>query len=201
MVEAQRLAFADLIESCSPSQLEVSSLCRGWRVRDVAGHVLWVAAQPKPSESWRALRAPSPHRFIAREGIRYGHGSPSGLAARLRISAPSRRQVPGLKPVGYLADTICHGLDVTVALGVEPLEVPPEAMGAALAHYLGRDSFTGGRTRTRGLRLVCDDLGVSFGEGSDVTGPAHAILGAAVGRRALLSELAGPGLDELAARP
>ena len=37
-----RLRIAGLLESLSPDQWEVSSLCRGWRIRDVAGHLALV---------------------------------------------------------------------------------------------------------------------------------------------------------------
>ena len=177
-VAAQRVEFGELIEGCSPNQLETQSLCSGWRVRDVAGHMIWVASQPRLGEAWRALGAVRPHRYVEREAIRYGHGS----------------------AIGYLADAIVHGLDVCAPLGLDPIETSEPVMRASLDHYLGHDSLTGGRSRTRGLRMECDDLEWSTGSGPVVTGPAHAILGAAVGRRWFLTALSGPGLGELSTR-
>jgi len=199
-VAAQRVEFGELIEGCSPNQLETQSLCSGWRVRDVAGHMIWVASQPRLGEAWRVLGAVRPHRYVEREAIRYGHGSASELADRLRTVAPSRKRAPGIKPIGYLADAIVHGLDVCAPLGLDPIETSEPVMRASLDHYLGHDSLTGGRSRTRGLRMECDDLEWSTGSGPVVTGPAHAILGAAVGRRWFLTALSGPGLGELSTR-
>jgi uncharacterized protein (TIGR03083 family) len=199
-VATQRVAFAELIEGCSPSQLETRSLCSGWRVRDVAGHMIWVASQPRLGDAWRALGAVRPHRYVEREAIRCAHGSASGLAERLRTVAPSRKRAPGIKPIGYLADAIVHGLDVCAPLGFDPIETSGPAMTASLDHYLGHDSLTGGHTRTKGLRMECDDLEWSTGSGPVVSGPAHAVLAAAVGRRWFLTALSGPGLGELSAR-
>lgn len=75
--------------------------------------------------------------------------------------------------------TVVHGLDVCSPLGFDPIETAETAMTASLDHDLGHDSLTGGRTRTKGLRMVCDDL-----EWPMVSAPA----------------LSGPGLDPVAAR-
>lgn len=40
MAAAERAEMADFLESLSAEQWEAPSLCAGWRVRDVAAHVV-----------------------------------------------------------------------------------------------------------------------------------------------------------------
>src|SRR5690242_14314958 len=51
-----RLRLADLLETLSPEDWEHPSLCTGWRVRDVAGHLALV-----PTITVREMAAAAPH--------------------------------------------------------------------------------------------------------------------------------------------
>ena len=47
LIEGHRLAIADLLDLLTPEEWERASLCTGWRVRDVAAHlVLGTSAVP-----------------------------------------------------------------------------------------------------------------------------------------------------------
>ncbi|MCU1672571.1 MAG: hypothetical protein JWN77_684 [Frankiales bacterium] len=54
--------------------------------------------------------------------------------------------------------------------------------------------------RLRGLRLVADDLGWTWGAGAEVRGPALPLAMAVLGRPAAHPLLAGPGVALLASR-
>ena len=69
------------------------------------------------------------------------------------------------------------------------------------------DFLTGGRAvgftprrRSAGLRFEATDLDWAHGHGELVTGPAEALMMALTGRPAVLGELDGRGVPELAAR-
>ena len=54
-VRTMRLAVADLLETLAPREWDAPSLCAGWRVRDVAGHLSIV-----PTITTRQLIAAAP---------------------------------------------------------------------------------------------------------------------------------------------
>ena len=58
----------------------------------------------------------------------------------------------------------------------------------------------GASKRVRGLTLVATDLDWRAGSEPVVEGPAESLLMAIAGRRGVAGELAGPGLETIAAR-
>ena len=69
-----------------------------------------------------------------------------------------------------------------------------------LDHYLGANWFTGGKSRTRGLRMIATDIDWSRGDGPEVRGTGESILMAAVGRADALDDLDGEGLATFRSR-
>ena len=72
-VRSLRLGIADVLESLDVQEWDAPSLCRGWRVRDVAGHVAVVTT----ITTWRMLAvapvkkiAPRPRGSISRAASR-----------------------------------------------------------------------------------------------------------------------------------
>src|SRR5437879_8942110 len=86
-IHAERAEFADFVATLTPEQLESSSLCAGWRVRDVIGHML-SAAHTSPGNFFPGLIS-SGFRFnaYAQKGVdRYGKGTAAELAEKLRAT-------------------------------------------------------------------------------------------------------------------
>ncbi|MFN8051762.1 MAG: maleylpyruvate isomerase family mycothiol-dependent enzyme [Acidimicrobiales bacterium] len=199
-VAAERQALVDFARTLTEEQLAAPSLCDGWQVRDVLGHVAWVAVTP-PIEVAREMLFGGLHihQVIADQGRVYGSLDTETLLERLAAGVGSQFTSPTITPASLLADTIVHHQDIRRALDL-PRIIDPAPLRVALDRYTGVNSFTGGKKRTRGLRLIAIDVGWSHGSGPEVHGTGEAILLASVGRAAALADLTGPGVEILASR-
>lgn len=200
LIAAQRRATLDLVRSLDEEQLASPSLCDGWAVRDVAGHLVWVATS-EPVDIVRdalygGLRI---HHMIADQGRVIGSLPTDVLIEKLGKAVDLRVRVPGLRVESVLSDLVVHNQDMRRPLGVS-VAIDPDALRIALDEYLGANRFTGGKTRVKGLRVVATDLDWSKGSGPEVSGPAEALLMAGVGRAVALDDLTGDGVATLAAR-
>ena len=200
-IAAERRLIADLIESLSPAQLDVPSLCGAWTVRQVAGHLLAGVDSP-PSDLLKAVirNGLRLHRANARLAVEMAARPAAEIADRLRRHADQTFRPPIVGLLGPLTDLQVHGQDMRRPLGL-PHRLQPDRLRASL------DFLTGGRAvgftprrRTAGLRFTATDLDWTWGSGSLVTGPAEALMMALTGRRVVLGELDGPGVRVLAGR-
>jgi uncharacterized protein (TIGR03083 family) len=200
-IAAERRRIADLLDSLTPAQLEVPSLCGSWTVRQVAGHLL-AAISGRPSQAAGALVASGfrLHRANARLATAVARRSPAELAEGLRRHAGSRFKPPIVGFPGQLTDLQVHGQDMRRPLGL-PNGLDLERLRVAL------DFLTGGRAigfaprrRLAGLRFEATDLSWSWGAGPVLAGPGEALMMAMTGRRVALTDLDGPGVRALAAR-
>ncbi|MEQ3551804.1 maleylpyruvate isomerase family mycothiol-dependent enzyme [Pseudonocardia nematodicida] len=196
-----RLRFADLIDSIDDDRLGTPSLCAGWAVRDVAGHLSIASAPSLPALLWAVLRAGGSYdRAMDRLSRDAGTRPVAELAATIRANAGSRFAMPEVGPRGPLTDVLVHTVDVAQPLGLE-YDAGPDGLRAALEFVTaGRATAFVARGRLAGLRLVADDVGFAAGAGAEVTGRAIDILAAACGRAAVLDRLTGPGVEILRAR-
>jgi uncharacterized protein (TIGR03083 family) len=200
-IAAERRRIADLLDSLSPAQLEVPSLCGAWTVRQVAGHLL-AAVSVRPPQALSALVASGfrLHRANARLAVTVARQSPAALAEGLRRHAASRFEPPVVGFPGQLTDLQVHGQDMRRPLGL-PHGLDLDRLRVSL------DFLTGGRAigfvprrRLAGLRLEATDLSWTWGGGAMLAGPAEALMMAMTGRPAALTDLDGPGVRVLAAR-
>ncbi len=156
---------------------------RGGGVREVAAHMSQGFRYPLPRTLLELLKARgSLHRMtdrLAREDA--ATASADRLAAYLRDNA----QHPWKPPVGgltaALGHDVIHGLDITVALGLDR-RVPEDRVRALLGTVDARTLKFFGASLT-GVQLRADDLDWSYGTGAPVTGTAQDLLLVAYGRR------------------
>ena len=199
IVRVERLSLADLLESLSPHEWEHTSLCRGWRVRDVAAH-LTLGTRFRPVDGLvQFLRARGDvNRLIHDSAVRRAREvEPAQIVADLRAAAESRRRPPGTSYLDPMADVLVHGQDIAVSLG-RPRPMPLDAaVVAATRDWTMR--FFGARRRLAGLYLSATDVSWSAGEGAPVEGPIASLLLVITGRSAGLAELSGEGLPLLTA--
>ncbi|GAA4982872.1 maleylpyruvate isomerase family mycothiol-dependent enzyme [Pseudonocardia tropica] len=196
-----RRGFADLVSSLDVAQLAAPSLCAGWDVRTVAGHLVSALTTTVPSFLVQVLRARgNVDRAVDRAARRDAARPVEELVAVLRDRADSSFAPPGIGARGPMTDAIVHTADVTVPLGL-PFEADPADVRIALDFVVGTVplAFTT-RRRVAGLRFVADDAGFDSGEGAEVRGRAIDVLLAACGRPAVLDRLTGDGVATLAAR-
>ncbi|MFM9370898.1 maleylpyruvate isomerase family mycothiol-dependent enzyme [Streptomyces sp. Da 82-17] len=183
MIAAERREFADLLDALTGQQWDAPSLCAGWRVREVAAHMSMGFRYSVPRVLGHLIRAGgSLHRMTDRLAhADAADASPRQLAAWIRENAHH----PWTPPVGgraaALGHDVVHGLDITVALGLDR-RVPEERLRVLLGQVTYRSAKFFGADLS-GVCLRADDLDWSFGTGTPVTGAAQDLLLYAYGRR------------------
>jgi uncharacterized protein (TIGR03083 family) len=199
LATAERRDLADYLDTLTEEQWEQPSLCPGWTVRDVVGHL------PSYDEfSWPAVLALFVRsRFsLARcnqVGIEHSRRlNTEQLVARLRTHAVPRGITAMFGSAIALTDGLIHHQDIRRALG-HPRTVPEERLVAALK-FAPRARALPSPANVRDLRLVATDVDWTHGTGPEVNGPGEALLVALAGRQEALADLSGPGLATLAER-
>jgi uncharacterized protein (TIGR03083 family) len=201
-IHRQRIAVADLLDGLRADQWGQPSLCEGWSVRDVAGHLTLQQIRLRELTGmlrhWKGGMEPTIQDAARRRAAEW---TPAQLVANIRDTADLRRRNFGVTPMETLIDLLVHGQDIAVPLGIDH-PVPPEAAAAAIRRALTM-RFPPPLPSARlmaGIRLTATDLSWSFGDGPEARGPVAALLLVATGRAVALPQLTGPGADVLAGR-
>ena len=161
---AEYAAFADLLHGLTAEQWEAPTRCDGWRVRDVAGHVLGGAAD--------IIAGAVGTRTAGEQARAHRGGTPAGTAAELREATGRVRKAlealndevwarPGPvagSSVGEAVlmlwqDTYVHADDIRAALGL------PSDRGPGLEATVRWLVLTLERRGWGPARLVLDGLG------------------------------------------
>lgn len=181
------------------------SLCDGWEVRDVIGHMLLGHTTPMT----RMIAMLSRYRFnVTRgslEGSReYAHSlTPAELRTQWDelVEHRTRRGISRvIRPVEGYVDHTVHQQDIRRALG-QPRVIPDDRLAAALDGVVTLSSpMFSPKKKVQGMRLEATDVDWSHGSGPLVRGSGEAILMAASGRSSVLSELDGDGVPTLTER-
>lgn len=197
-VRTMRLRIADLLDCLNPADWNAPSLCRGWRVRDVAGHLalvptitLWDMISVAPRARF------NPHRINTLLAIRHGSSNPDEIVAQIREHADERRTATLLDTRNSLFDAIVHSQDIALPLGRDfPVHVGYSREGLQRVWAMGWPFHA--RLNLAGLTLRATDTDWTVGTGPEVAGPALALLLALTGRTAAaVDSLHGPGLTTL----
>jgi uncharacterized protein (TIGR03083 family) len=199
LIHAEREALADDLAALTDGQWATASLCPGWSVRDVLGHII-ATAKMTPGAFFTGL---------ARAGFRFNDMSNNRIAAEatavpadglieLRRHLTDTTHPPG--PVeAMLGEAVVHGEDIRRPLGIKRA-YPPEAVTRSADFFRRSNLLIGSKRRIAGLRLRADDLEWAAGTGPEVTGPALSLLTAMTGRAAALDDLSGEGVATLRSR-
>jgi uncharacterized protein (TIGR03083 family) len=182
-VAAERRDQAELLAGLTEEQWDAPSLCEGWRIKEVVAHT----TLPFRSSGWRVLLE------MLKSGGRFNHASDRmarkdaaalsthDLVETLRANIDHPWTPPGGGATGALSHDVIHGLDITVALGLdrrvpeERLKLVLDGMKPSNVKYFGAD--------LDGKRLEATDLDWTFGEGTPVRGLAQDLLLVVCGRR------------------
>lgn len=195
--------WRELLPRLTPAQWRAPSLCEGFTVADVVGHLTLARAVPLRTVVVKLARFRGNMdrlSYVESRAFAAKHG-PTGLT-EIFTRETARRHERGLARIEparrELADAMTHRLDVCWPLGIEAA-VPAERMAACL-DVVVRWPEWGCRSTAKGLSLRATDVSWSWGSGPVVEGPAQALL-LAIGRRpAATPQLNGPGLPMLAER-
>jgi uncharacterized protein (TIGR03083 family) len=199
-VRAMRLAVADLLDELAPGEWERASLCAGWRVRDVAGHVSLIPTITTGEMLRAAPRAGfNPNRINTLMARRYADRPTAAIVARIREHAGDRRTARVLDVRDSLFDVVVHSQDIALPLG-RTVEAPVEATRRGLDRVWELGWPFRARQRLSGLHLCATDTDWQRGEGPAVEGPALGLLLLLTGRTATAAPLlSGSGVASLPA--
>lgn len=197
-------AISEVLHELSLEEWDRPSLCGGWRVRDVVGHMCVGYTTALPSMMAKiARRGFSVPKASLEESVSFGtrHSPDELLDIFDGVWRHNTRKgiTKVIKPAEGLVDHLIHHQDIRRPLG-RPRAMPEDRLVAALGVIPGLGGFVGAKKRVAGLRLVAVDIAWSHGQGPEVSGAGEAILLAASGRPVGLAELAGEGLGVLRAR-
>ena len=200
-VRTVRLGVADQLETLSAKEWDAPSLCQGWRVRDVAGHLSIVPT----ITTWELLSAGpragfNMHRMNTHLAVRHGSRPPDEILAHLRAHAGARRTARVLDTRNSLFDVIVHSQDIAIPLGRQ-FPVPAEYTRLGLQRVWAMGWPFRAARRLAGLTLQASDTDWAVGSGPQVTGPALSLLLLLTGRTSTaVQTLSGPGIATVRAR-
>jgi uncharacterized protein (TIGR03083 family) len=199
IIHAERGALADDLERLSDGQWEHPSLCVGWSVHDVLGHLLATAKTTPTSFLVHFARAGFTFPRMAESDLRaQTAGGPSHTLADFRSHQGDTTSPPG--PIdAMLGDTLVHAEDIRRPLGIVH-EYPMAAMMRAAEFYVRSNLLIGTKRRVAGVRLRATDTPWTHGSGPEVSGPMMPLLLAMTGRSAALADLDGEGLQLFSTR-
>ncbi len=195
-VSAERQDLLTLLQELRPAEWETPTLCDGWRVRDVVGHLTMATDTPLSSAVVGMVRAGfDVDRFLRRTAVQRGSAPLTTLLSGWRRAVTSRRTPPGGTPGQMLVEVVSHTQDLLRPLG-RPRATPPEHLRCALDTAVRLGGPFGSRQRAAGLRLVAPELDWTAGEpgAPEVRGPGDALLLGMLGRAGVHRELTGPGV-------
>lgn len=198
VVHAERADLVDDLIGLPATGWATPSLCAGWDVGDVVAHLAATATLSFPRFAVELVLAGfSPDRIVDGQ-IRAGRTRPPAEALYALRSAINSTASPPQPTITRVIEIVVHGEDIR-----RPLQIGHDYSTAHIAEaldYLAHNRRSGGETRLSGLELNATDADVALGHGMRVQGPAVSLLLAAAGRRAAISDLTGPGLQQLAGR-
>jgi len=204
MTRAELDELSALLHSFSDAQWDKPSLCDGWKVRHVIGHIC-MGSTTSPIALIPRL---APYRFnlplaSSRESFKYGEAhTPSEMLDtfdRVVVAQPR----PGLgrlaPPNEWFVDKLIHQQDIRRPQGLTRT-VAPSHLVAALDALPRLGGFIQSKRVCKGLTFTAIDVDHSVGRGPEVRGPGEALVLAMSGRPIGLTELEGDGVATLRER-
>jgi uncharacterized protein (TIGR03083 family) len=201
MIAAERKDLADLLETLTTDQWGTESLCTGWTVRVVAGHLVGWYRRSLASMIAKVVTTRSVDKTVNYFAMTDAQTPTADLIGDLRRNATNRFTPPFAPPEHPLTEIITHSLDIRVPLGLST-SLPPEHVNRSLDYLVSKAATRGmvPKDRVRGLSLSTTDTGWSHGDGPEARGPAVCLLLTVMGRPIGLEGLQGEGVPSLRRR-
>ncbi|MET4060977.1 uncharacterized protein (TIGR03083 family) [Arthrobacter sp. UYP6] len=193
VVQEERRALIQDLEPLQPQQWQTPSLCSGWSIHDVLAHLVDTAKATRSSFVHRMITARFDFDHVNALGLtRERTDDPRATLAEFRAVLRRRTGPPVALPT-RLVESFVHGEDIR-----RPLKIARTYPGTHIVTALNYQLKTsvkigGGKEIAEGWRLVSTDEEFAHGAGSEVRGPAIALLLAVSGRQVYPEELSGPG--------
>ncbi|WP_067518538.1 maleylpyruvate isomerase family mycothiol-dependent enzyme [Nocardia uniformis] len=194
MLHEERAELVELLRSLTNEEWETPTLCAGWRVRDLVGH-LQTDTVSLPNYLLMTVRAGFAVDRVNQALVdRFAALPPQELVDRL---AGSNGWFTRFSPGLALSDMFVHQQDIRRPLGRPRTEIPAGRLLAVLNYP---DPFAKPKRYLRGLRWEATDVDWTKGSGPLVRGPGEALALAMVGRTVALADLEGDGVPTLRER-
>lgn len=194
-IAAHRERIADLVESLDDAQLSTPSLCDGWTVQEVAGHLTSPWNVRMPSFVWRVFRSGFDlHAASLAIGKELGARPPAEIAEDLRRNAHNRRTPPAAGLEVPLNDAWIHAHDICVPLGITYDVDLADVMAivATMVDERSRPARANDFDERFSWRATDTDWSHINGDEHAFSGPMRAIVLAFYGRGDALGLLDGP---------
>lgn len=195
---AARRDLADLLEGLTEEQLNASSLCAGWSVRDVAGHAVSFLEMSLPTMMFSMAKAGfNTDKAWNANAKKYGAQPVAEIVGKLREHAAKPSAMKSFPAGLTTTDIAIHTQDIRRSLGMDETPsdaIVTEALTFCVSHPKGKMMVP--KADISGLRLEATDLDWSWGEGKLVRGTGEAIL-MGINRRDTRSVLTGDGVSSL----
>ncbi|MGW7684368.1 maleylpyruvate isomerase family mycothiol-dependent enzyme [Kribbella sp. NPDC054772] len=175
-VTAERSECANVLAGLTDDQWDQPTLCAGWRVRELVAHMTMPYRTSGMQFVTGMVRAGGKfNRYADKQARRDAEEMTSAeLLDCLRQNVDHPWKPPGGGYEGALSHDVIHGLDATVALGLDrqvPLErlrLIFDAMKPRQLKYFGVD--------LTGIQLQATDLDWTYGTGTPLKRPAQELL-------------------------
>lgn len=194
-----RLLFADTVDALGEPHASDPTLCAGWDVRTLTGHLL----QPIRVPSWRFLITAARVRSMARAcdviAARLSDRPLTEVTGELRARAGTRSRPWYIGFAGPYADSCIHLRDLADPQGLD-VTVPSERWVAVLDIVVsprGQESFLPANGFLDGLCWQATDADWQWGQGPGVEGTAESLAMTMTGRAAYLDRIGGDGAEQV----
>jgi uncharacterized protein (TIGR03083 family) len=201
MIAEERTAIYDGLSKLAEEDWRKPSLCAGWVVQDVVGHMI-ATAHMTPGLFFKEFAKSRFNfdRMVQKDIARYtANKTPAMLLVAYGNRRLSRTHPPG-PAMAMVGECVVHSEDIFRALGPYG-EHDPEHLVATANFYEKNNLLVPAKKRIAGLSLRSTDVAwQSSATGPEVSGPLVALIMAMAGRKAALEDLSGDGLETLRGR-
>jgi len=190
-IAAERLDLAEVLTRLQKEDWDAPSLCEGWRVREVVAHITMPFRYSVGRFIIEMLKARGSYNRMADRCARQDASSLSSeeLLGSLRDNSDHPWKPPGGGFHGALSHDVIHGMDITVALGIDR-RIPLDRVAIVLGGLKPKNvNFFG--VDLDGVELRADDLDWTYGSGQPVSGMAQDLLLVLCGRKLPAGRLQG----------
>lgn len=201
LVTKHRLRLVSILEDLTDEQWDQPTLCEGWRVREVVGHLLTPALSSTVNTAKVILATGGYGPGFDRLAREFGAMPTDRLVGELRANAGNIFVPPTMGAAAPLTDVIVHTQDITRPLRIEaPVEATEVDPAITFCVMPKSNPFFVHNRRLKEIRLEATDHKWKWGKGEVIEGPILDLLLAVLGRRQAVPALAGDGLPMLLSR-
>ena len=194
-VAGERTDLAEMLARLAPDDWDRPTLCAGWRVREVVAHLTMAYRYSAPRFVWGMVKNRGNFNRFADQAARRDaiELTPADLTAAVCDNINHPWKPPGGGYQGALSHDVIHGLDITVALGIDR-RVPPDRLRIILDDLKPRQLKYFGVDLTD-IQLRATDLDWTYCTGRPITGIAQDLLLVLSGRTLPPGHLTGAPAD------